>query len=135
MKRLSCEDRMSSISFKDVVLLFLPHQHASALTLNFSFFPLGRRLPGNFHQSFRNCQDPLASGWRDHHWPQSQCSVCGARSGLLRHLQGNFFSLSANYCYFKDITVLREQVYFSTLTGHSARTHRALSCHLGGIPS
>ncbi|KAK7817648.1 hypothetical protein U0070_018612 [Myodes glareolus] len=41
-----------------------------------------KRLSEDFHQSLRNCQDLLASGWRDHHWSQGQFSVCGMRSGI-----------------------------------------------------
>lgn len=62
-----------------------------SLVLNLYFYSLlGRRLPGHFHKSFGNRQDPFASGWRDHHWSQSQCPVCRKGPGVLWDLQGNF---------------------------------------------
>lgn len=99
------------------------------------FFFIGRRLPGDFYKSFGNCQDPSASGWRNHHRAPSQCSLCPKGPRVLWDLQGNCPFRHLSMCLSKPASAQQHEMdssHFFTWGGppRAKGAPRAASCHL-----
>lgn len=63
-------------------------QSSTSSVPNLCVIKLGWWVTGGFHQSFRDCQDQTAGGWRDRRQNSSQRNLRHQGPWLFRALQG-----------------------------------------------
>lgn len=77
-------------------------------------FLSGWRFSGDLYKSTGNSENSIASCRRDHHWSQSQCTLCNAWSWISGFVQGGWFlaltylCVCGQYQTFKLISVLEK---------------------------